>query len=230
MRKKARGSPAPVFLLIWFAVMAVALSPMLIKPPPSFDLTRARLETVRINVGSPTSHEGASGVYLGNGLVLTARHVAVYDDPSTPSSGTSTRNTLYVTTHDGKPHAAEIAFVSDDLDFAILKVSGLQIPAASLACREPVLDEPVTIIGNPLLIISDAVSHGTVTSDVPVTFEDLLEVGLTPLRAVIIPGNSGGPVFDASGHVLGIAVVAIADGVYGAMVSSHNICNEIPRV
>lgn len=232
MSKKPNRAGIGDFIVGAF-VSAIVLSAVVYSiwiTPPSFDLTRARLETVRINEGSPTSHEGASGVYLGNGLVLTARHVAVYSDPANPASGTATRNTLYVITHDGKSHAAEIAFVSDDLDYAILKVSPLNIPAAHLACRKPALDEPVTVVGNPLLIISDAVSHGTVASDVPVTFEDLLEVGLTPLRAIIIPGNSGGPVFDSEGQVLGIAVVAIADGVYGAMVSSQNICNEIPRV
>jgi len=90
-------------------------------------------------------------------------------------------------------------------DIAILRVPGLGLPALRLA-RNPGAGTPGVILGYPLdgsfdaqparigltqdVSTQDAYGHGPVTRL------------LTPVRGLIRPGNSGGPVLDDAGAVL----------------------------
>lgn len=90
-------------------------------------------------------------------------------------------------------------------DLAILRVPGLGLPFLRLAA-DPAAGVPGAILGYPLDGPFDA-EPGRIGATAPVSTVDAYGHGpltrlLTSVRGLIRPGNSGGPVIDASGQVL----------------------------
>ncbi len=85
--------------------------------------------------------------------------------------------------------------VSRDHDLALLKLDGYQTPCLEAAPDHSVTQgQPVYAIGNPVKL------HNSVTSGVFSGYEN----GYLQTNAQIYPGNSGGPLVDQKGRVLGI--------------------------
>ncbi|MGN6372568.1 MAG: MarP family serine protease [Solirubrobacteraceae bacterium] len=135
-----------------------------------------------------------SGWVAAPGVVLTNAHVVAGEqDTSIEVGGREPSLT-----------ATPIAFDPHD-DRALLRVPGLGLPALRLA-EEPSSGTPGAVLGYPengpfdarparigatqTVITDDAYGRGPVTRL------------LTPLRALVRPGNSGGPVVDRAGRVL----------------------------
>lgn len=201
--------------------------------------TRERAEAVTIYVGGATEatlEAAGSGVYLGNGYVLTARHIAVKDSADPQSD----RNILYIKQADGTTVPAIPVLISDDTDYAIIHLGHpLDRPAAKISCAPVTVGEDVTLVGSPLGWIENAITHGTVAS---LTTDGALfgasthyQVSLNALgwsHLVIAglpaePGTSGGPLFDDAGNVIGILVGGA--GSYAGFIPMSAICNELPR-
>lgn len=135
-----------------------------------------------------------SGWVGAPGIVVTNAHVVAGEQDTSVEVGG----------HEPSLSATPIAFDPRD-DIALLRVSGLGLPALRLA-EEPPSGTPGAVLGYPengpfdaraarigatqSVITDDAYGRGAVTRL------------LTPLRALVRPGNSGGPVVDRSGRVL----------------------------
>lgn len=91
-------------------------------------------------------------------------------------------------------------------DVAVLDVPTLSIPAMEIG-PEPRIGDWVMAVGSPLGI-QDSASFGYVTNVVP-------DEPMITTDAVLGPGNSGGPLVNSSGQVLGVnsAVFAEAEGI-----------------
>ena len=152
------------------------------------DPTAIESSVVRIE----TLNSVGTGFVIAPERVVTAAHVV--DGANGPS----------VITPDQELTGRVLA-VDRALDVALLEVSGLSAPAIEFASSPPrVLDE-VYAFGNPLgggtsasRGIVSAVSDETIQTD-----------------AAVNPGNSGGPLLDADGQVVGVVVSkdAEAEGV-----------------
>ena len=91
-------------------------------------------------------------------------------------------------------------------DLALLKVSG-GAPSLGLSRGPaPVVGDNVYVIGNPLGL-EGTFSEGII-SGVRATGED----SLLQMTAPISPGSSGGPVLNAAGEVIGVAVATFKEG------------------
>ncbi|HEY4750522.1 MAG TPA: serine protease [Steroidobacteraceae bacterium] len=153
-----------------------------------------------------------SGIVVDEvGDVLTNNHVV---DHCTSIS---------VKTPNSKPLVATVAAVDPKNDLAIIKISydvPLGEPAHFRAQAQPArLGESIAVIGYPLT--------GMLSSEPKATFGQINSVAgynndytLLQISAPVQPGNSGGPVLDESGQVIGVvvsqaslAVVAIAGNV-----------------
>jgi putative serine protease PepD len=102
--------------------------------------------------------------------------------------------------------SAELEKVDRLDDLAVLHVAE-RLPALTVAAVRPKAGSAVMDLGSPLGL------RGTVSVGVVAAYRSLFGSDYLQFTAAISPGNSGGPVVDASGRVVGIATAkVIADG------------------
>jgi hypothetical protein len=116
-----------------------------------------------------------------------------------------------VRTDDGEVHEAERWLADKDTDVAVLKIDVKDFPYLDVETSVPKLGEEILVVGYPLgqtLGIEPAVTKGIVSA---VRFGNVAY----QLDAAVNPGNSGGPVLNKSGDVLGIVSFKVrgAEGI-----------------
>jgi S1-C subfamily serine protease len=135
-----------------------------------------------------------SGWVAGAGIVVTNAHVVAGEEDTTVQVGGQEPNLP----------AQPIAFDPVD-DVAVLRVPGLLLPTLDFA-HDTSSGRAGAILGYPENGPFD-VRPARIGPTREVSTEDLYGHGpvsrlLTPLRGLVRPGNSGGPVVDSEGHVL----------------------------
>jgi S1-C subfamily serine protease len=124
----------------------------------------------------------------------------------------------------GKTLKARLVKISKDYDLALLKLDNYTTPFLNLSDkRHPRQGTKVFAIGSPLGI-TDSLTSGIITKSA----RDYL---FTDAR--ILPGNSGGPLIDAEGNVLGVNTAVLsqhqqADGL-GVAIYAARIRGEFAR-
>lgn len=146
-----------------------------------------------------------SGVLISNdGLIVTAKHV------------TDGGGKFIITLDDGSKYETDVVVESKGFDIAFLKItSDKEFPVASLSVLDTVrVGDPVFIMGSPFGREGfNSVSLGIISSD----FRDLdakRDYGYGwkvtfQSTSPAFPGNSGGPVFNMQGQVIGILVAGV---------------------
>lgn len=159
---------------------------------------------------------GGSGFFVtSDGYIVTNRHV-VEDEYAD----------YIVTTNDGGEYKAQIIFKDQDLDIAILKIEGRGFPYLELGNSDKLeIGQSVIAIGNALGEFKNTVSVGIVSGlgrsivagDMMGQRESLSR--LIQTDAAINHGNSGGPLLDMKGDVIGInvAVASMAQNISFAL-------------
>ena len=109
---------------------------------------------------------------------------------------------------DGGLHTAVTLAESLNLDLAVLKTDFEGDAVAVFADEEPEIGDDSYVAGYPLLdkLWSLNFTNGIISSQAPLGEKRLLQT-----TAPVQHGNSGGPMFDASGHVAGVVVARLAD-------------------
>jgi S1-C subfamily serine protease len=168
--------------------------------------------SVRQGPAVATGEGAGTGIMLDGGLILTNAHV-VADATSITVTASS----------DDDPREATIVASDDAADIAVLQVddtSGL-VPA-TLGSSAVAVGDDVIAIGNALALEgSMTVTRGIVSAtDREVDTDSGTMTGLIQTDAAISSGNSGGPLVNAAGEVIGInSAVATSSG----SVSASNI-------
>ncbi len=164
---------------------------------------------------------GGSGFLVSaDGYVVTNRHVV-----ETPGSA------FFVFTNDGRRHEAETIALDPVYDIAVLKISGADFPYLELGDSDYLeVGQTLIAIGNALGEFRNTVSVGVVSGlarQIVATgetgrLEFLDEVIQTD--AAINLGNSGGPLLDLAGRVIGVNVAtAIGSQNIGFALPINNI-------
>jgi S1-C subfamily serine protease len=146
-----------------------------------------------------------SGWVVANGLVVTNAHVvAGQDDTTIDRAGIAPRAALAV------------AFNSRN-DVAVLRVAGLKAPPLEQA--EPRTGSAGAVIGypdnGPLTARPARVGRTTAVLSVDAYGRGPVPRRVTSLRGDVRPGNSGGPLLDAAGNVVGTVFAARIEGEAG---------------
>jgi len=141
-----------------------------------------------------------SGFPIGNGLIVTNAHVV---------SGTGDHR---IQTVDGTVLPATVVFFDPEVDVAILSVPGFTGPSLSFANGDRGTDGAV--IGYPgggPERVEAAVVDGAVTAEGRDIYNsNLVTRQIFVLQSKVRPGNSGGPLVDTDGNVLGIVFATSA--------------------
>ena len=167
--------------------------------------------TIYANLGADGMSQGSGFVVDGAGAVLTNAHVITNVAELEPESGGSVRraSAVYVEFSDGERVPARIVGWDLFSDVGVVRVSpddhALE-PVPLGKSSEVVVGEPVAAIGSPFgkqTSLSVGVVSATGRSI------DSLTSGFTVASAIqtdasINRGNSGGPLFDGDGKVIGI--------------------------
>ncbi|MCU1390909.1 MAG: peptidase family protein [Ilumatobacteraceae bacterium] len=173
-------------------------------------VAKIRSSVVKVSVDiSATSSTGA-GEGVGTGVILTAGG-EILTNAHVVSDADKVRVVL-----DGQsdPVAAKVLGVDVGNDLALLKIDGKDLPVMALADSDTVkVGQPVVAMGYALDLEGDAsVTAGIVSAlnRSMVTDNGALN-GLIQTDAAISSGNSGGPLVNASGEMIGINT-AVARG------------------
>lgn len=175
-----------------------------IDPPELFRKARPSVVTVIAQYGSESdSPQGlGTGFVIDDGAtVITNVHVVTNPiDPGAPADD------LVLQRHDGSRIPAEIVGLDPHADIAVLRSNApIGSPGLRLSGRRAAMGDPVMAIGSPLGE-TYTMSVGYVTG-VDRKISGLVGFpiyGAIQTDAVITMGNSGGPLLDAEGSVIGV--------------------------
>jgi len=161
---------------------------------PAEAAARVTRSTLLVQGQACDSIQEGTGFVAAPNLVVTNAHVVAGE-----------RDTR-VTTSDGRRLDASVVAFDPHRDLAVLRVPGLALPA--LAFGEGHVDDRGALFGHPgggelreapVRIAEQIVARGTdITHTTPTEREVFV------LAAVTAPGDSGGPIVDADGRVIGV--------------------------
>jgi len=143
-----------------------------------------------------------SGFVYAPGRVATNAHVVAGTDSLSVYAG-------------GERHDATVVYADENLDLAVLAVAGLEVTPLPLDSQVQAAGADVVVVGHPgggELTFAAAKVRGTGEVTGP-TFRggELVTREIVMLRGKVVPGNSGGPVVDLDGEVVGVVFGAAAD-------------------
>jgi len=154
-------------------------------------------------------HMGSGFIVDSNGYIVTNSHVI----------GDGNYKNITVSLIDGSIETGNVLWYDTNLDLAIVKINKTRLPAAELGnSDELMVGEPAVAIGNPMTLdLERTVTQGIISGlNRSIQFEDGTVIEpLIQTDASINSGNSGGPLFNARGQVIGIntAKMTSAEGL-----------------
>ncbi|WP_344942035.1 S1C family serine protease [Terrabacter ginsenosidimutans] len=153
----------------------------------------AKPAIVRIDVVTCDARWMGSGFVVGDHLVMTANHVA---------AGASAITLQYA---DGVTRARVVG-LDPKTDSALLRTDDpITDKALPLARALPDLGESVGVLGFPLQTYELRFNEGSVSGlHQPISYDGGPEIDAMVTDSAINGGNSGGPVLDATGRVIGL--------------------------
>jgi putative serine protease PepD len=168
-----------------------------------------------------TQAAGTGMIVRADGLIVTNAHVVDGAD------------TVTVTLADGTSHRATVVGADSSIDVAVLQIDDdvAGLPTVTFADGQPEVGETVIAIGNALALgeeptvtvgIVSAIDRSIATSESS-SMENLVQTD-----AAINSGNSGGPLVDMNGRVVGMNTAVASDAQnIGFAVSAATVVQAI---
>jgi S1-C subfamily serine protease len=171
--------------------------------PPLVDtagIRRATTATSKVIAFGCGGAEAGSSWPIGNDDVLTNAHVVAGS------------NRVEVDTTDGNTHPAQVVLFDPNVDVAVLHVPGLGLAALPIASSDPARGVTGAVIGYPggqrETVVSAYVRGTENARGYNIYNSTLVQRDIEVLAAIVIPGNSGGPIVDTNGTVQGVVFAA----------------------
>ncbi len=139
--------------------------------------------------------EGAGSGFIisADGYVVTNYHVI------------NGATKITVLPHNGKEMTAKVIGTDASNDIALLKVEGTDLPYVTLGSSDALsVGDQVAAIGNALGELNATLTVGYISAKDRIVNTDGTVINMLQTDAAINSGNSGGPLFDMNGNVVGI--------------------------
>lgn len=154
----------------------------------------------------PLEGQGSGFIIDSSGMIVTNNHVV------------DGAQKVTVTLKDGSTYSGDVVGTDSETDIALVKINATGLKAAELGDSEELkVGQFVLAVGNALgLPGGPTVSFGVLSAvGRPLPGADFIFEGLLQTDAAVNPGNSGGPLSDIEGRVIGMntAMVPFAQGV-----------------
>lgn len=152
---------------------------------------------------------GSGFIVDSNGYIVTNAHVI----------GDGQYENITVSLIDGTNEVGEVLWYDTTLDLAVVKINKTGLPTVELGnSDELMVGEPTVAIGNPMTLdLERTVTQGIISGlNRSIAFDNGTVIEpLIQTDASINAGNSGGPLFNAKGQVIGIntAKMSTAEGL-----------------
>ena len=188
-------------------------------------------EVTMTNYFGQTSSSAVAGtgfIIAEDGFILTNNHVVAY--------AVQGGYDVTVMTYDGTKYDAEIVGADEGNDIAVLKIDATGLNPVTFADSDSIaVGDTVYAVGNPLGELDFTMTTGLVSAlDRTITAdENYVPINMFQIDAAVNPGNSGGPVYNAAGQVIGVVTAkSAASGVEGLGFAvpandAVNIANEL---
>ena len=172
------------------------------------------LEITSANIFGQTSSSAVAGtgfIITSDGYIMTNYHVI---EPAYENNYKIT-----VLFKDGTSYEASVAGFEEDGDIAVLKIDANDLSPVTVGNSDNIaVGDSVFAIGHPLGELDFSMTSGRVSAlDRSITADrNSAPINMFQFDAAINSGNSGGPVFNESGEVIGIATAKVgSSGVEG---------------
>lgn len=165
---------------------------------------------------SETASSGSGFILTEDGYVVTNYHVV------------EDAYKLTVITYDGTEYDAQLCGANKANDVAVLKIEGENMPAVTIGNSSSlIVGDMVVAIGNPLGELTSTQTVGYVSAKDRTINVDGTIIDMLQTDAAINAGNSGGPLFNMHGEVVGITSAKYS-GNSGSGASIEGIGFAIP--
>jgi serine protease Do len=166
---------------------------------------------------SSTASSGSGMIISEDGYILTNNHVV------------EDAQTLTVTMTSGEEYDATIIGTDSENDVALIKIDATGLPTVSIGDSDSIqVGEQLCAIGNPLGELTNTLTVGYVSALDREINENGTPINMFQTDCAINSGNSGGPIFDMNGNVVGITTAKYSSSAYSSSASIEGIGFCIP--
>ena len=171
--------------------------------------------------------QSMTGTATGSGFILTENGYVV-----TNAHVVEGATAITVSTHAGEELAAKLVGSDATNDVAVLKVEAQGLPAVTVgSSTELIVGDQVVAIGNPLGELTSTMTVGYVSAKDRDVTTDGTTINMIQTDAAINSGNSGGPLFNMKGEVVGITTAKYSgSSASGASIESIGFAIPIDDV
>lgn len=166
---------------------------------------------------SATASSGSGMIISKDGYILTNNHVV------------EGAERLTVTMTNGEEYEATLVGADSDNDVALIKIEGTDFPTVSIGDSDSIqVGEQLCAIGNPLGELTNTLTVGYVSALDREIDEDGIPINMFQTDCAINSGNSGGPIFDMNGNVVGVTTAKYSASLLSGSASIEGIGFCIP--
>ncbi len=173
---------------------------------------RALRQTVYLSWETFDTKSEQTGMVSGAGIILS-QDGYILTNAHCVSGANEDEREITVELYDGREFIAEVICADVETDIALLKIEASGLSAAQIGSVQSVKPcQQVYVMGHPAEELKFTITSGIISGlDREITFEDGTSLRMFQLDAAVNPGNSGGPVYNAQGFVIGMTTAKYVD-------------------
>jgi len=186
-----------------------------------FEQVRESVVVIQASVSQTVTFQGSGFVYNYSGqmIILTNNHVI------------DNAINIKVTFSNGNTYAASLEGSNPNTDVAVLTTSAPQNeykPLTIVSSSTLKIGDPVIVVGTPYGL-EGSMSDGIISAlNRTITTDQTTMTNIIQTTAPLNPGNSGGPLMNYLGHVIGMATAIVEDSQgIGFAIPSDTILQDI---